>query len=387
MKSRDQVLLEEAYKKVLILEDFQSKIDNIRSIIQSASSYESAKQDLIKTYPKLDLEDPTRPPYEKPELRFAGCLYSFKHEFYKILSMSDEKKLSVTGEQLSNAVRSIKALGLNYLEEEIDWHYFTNPGNPKRTRKKKLHLRFEDPQHIVQFVSSLKENFDWIWDLKFSILGDFEGRRDNTVLYPSDEGLEHCDEIMAKAKQSKATHVSIGEDFAAIDRLGDKRKISATEIEAARLALQLALKSNYPYREDILKRKCCHDDAGIALFVVQDPYCQGLIRSKRPSLQPALDTSHTVILKGNNNTSELNITTTFGRDTLKELVGDDARFFSPKQFTITKKADGWFISHENESINPTNINGALLSGSVKLKLNDVISVGKQSQKGKIVVSQ
>jgi hypothetical protein len=385
MKSRDQILLEECYKRVILLESFQDKVNNIRNLIENASSYEQAAQELIRLYPDLK---PYYKPAGKSTFHFPEIVRQFTNGFrVMVLSLADEKIKKVTDEQCDNASYQIIKLGLREVADS-NWFYFENPSNPKRTQKKKLHLMFSDPQHVVQFVALIKEeNLNWISHIKFSGSYEFSRRRDNAVAYLTDEGLEHQDEAIAKAKQAGAIDVSLGEDF---EKNG--KKVSATEKEAARLALLLASKSNAPFDKDAMKRF----GDNFFEFIFHDPYCisimDQLTSKQKPtptSNKPALDPNSRIIFKGEstNNTTSAGLTTTFGCDNLKNIIGDDVKFFSANQFTVTKERDGWFINHEKGAKNPTAINGIQINGKVKLRLNDVISVGTKSQKGKITVSQ
>ena len=75
---------------------------------------------------------------------------------------------------------------------------------------------------------------------------------------------------------------------------------------------------------------------------------------------------------------------------LQALVGDDARFASPLQFTLRREAatGGWMLSHESAATNPTFVNGApVVAGEIALNAGDAISIGPKRAKLSVVLER
>jgi hypothetical protein len=77
---------------------------------------------------------------------------------------------------------------------------------------------------------------------------------------------------------------------------------------------------------------------------------------------------------------KINIDTMVGKYLLKTFVGEDYNYASEPQFKILKDAglESWAISHVQEAINPTFLNGTSLgSEPMKLTHESVITIGPE----------
>ena len=75
---------------------------------------------------------------------------------------------------------------------------------------------------------------------------------------------------------------------------------------------------------------------------------------------------------------------------LRTLVGEEARFASPLQFTLRRKAatGGWTVSHEPSAKHPTYLDGApVTAGEMELRGGETISIGPERAKLSVVLGE
>jgi hypothetical protein len=75
------------------------------------------------------------------------------------------------------------------------------------------------------------------------------------------------------------------------------------------------------------------------------------------------------------------INTDFTKQLLLAFAGEDAKYASAPQFSVSKRpGEGWFIEHASGAKNPTFLNGAELSSRVQVADGDVVSIGPEKMK-------
>ena len=74
-----------------------------------------------------------------------------------------------------------------------------------------------------------------------------------------------------------------------------------------------------------------------------------------------------------------NITTSFGKHTLRNVGGNDAQFADPQQFTLAKEDGKWFVVPNMKATNETLLNGRQVTDRTVLEVGDQLAVGREAK--------
>jgi len=366
--------------KIWILENMESGEDIFRhlsSIISSAPDYKIAIQNLSK----IGVVTPRQVD------QYSQLGHRWSESFYEWITgdKGHDKRNPELDKKLANLNSQILSLGFPGLEpdQRDAFYFFGIPGYKPDGAKLKIHVKIpaERAELLLDLAHIIKNNLSYVRQFKFSELGGgFESRRDNFIIYLSKQGEENINDLIQKIS-SLGLSTDIGEDFK-----GKSGKLSQTQLLSLRLAAILVSKSGSPEPKystsshwNIIEKEFLSSDPIGSRYLVDSKTTDSMTTNSKTKISTDYQPK-TLEMSTKNKPLGMNIDTKVGRYLLKGFIGDDAKYFSDKQFEVKKYPNGWYLIPDLSATNKTTINGSIANGATKININDLIGVVGKSGK-------